>query len=136
MYCAWMSDTWAYFVGSKLGKHKLAPKISPKKSVEGAIGGVFGTALFCVVTYLICDHFYFYLETLNVWMVLFGSIVLAILGMCGDLSASVIKRNFGEKDFGNLFPGHGGVLDRIDSFLVTMPSLYVMIQMGLAIAGK
>jgi len=136
MYCAWMSDTWAYFVGSKLGKHKLAPKISPKKSVEGAIGGVFGTALFCVVTYLICDHFYFYKETLNVWMVLFASVALAILGMCGDLSASVIKRNFGEKDFGNLFPGHGGVLDRIDSFLVTMPSLYVIIQIGLAIAGK
>ena len=56
--------------------------------------------------------------------------------MCGDLSASVIKRNFGEKDFGNLFPGHGGVLDRIDSFLVTMPATYVAVQIGLAIAGK
>ncbi len=136
MYCAWMSDTWAYFVGSKFGKHKLAPRISPKKSVEGAIGGVFGTALFCVVTYFICDYTCFRNETLNVWMVLAGSIILAILGMCGDLSASVIKRNFGEKDFGNLFPGHGGVLDRIDSFLVTMPSLYVMIEIGLAIAGR
>ncbi len=136
MYCAWMSDTWAYFVGRKLGKHKLAPKISPKKTVEGAIGGVFGTTLFCVVTYFICDHFCFYLETLNVWMVLVAAIILAVLGMCGDLSASVIKRNFGEKDFGNLFPGHGGVLDRIDSFLVTMPALYVMIEIGLAISGK
>lgn len=136
MYCAWMSDTWAYFVGSKFGKHKLAPRISPKKSVEGAIGGVFGTALFCVVTYFICDYTCFRNETLNVWMVLACSIILAILGMCGDLSASVIKRNFGEKDFGNLFPGHGGVLDRIDSFLVTMPSLYVMIEIGLAIAGR
>ena len=136
MYCAWMSDTWAYFVGSKLGKHKLAPKISPKKSVEGAIGGVFGTTLFCVVTYFICDYTCFRNDTLNVWMVLLGAIILAILGMCGDLSASVIKRNFGEKDFGNLFPGHGGVLDRIDSFLVTMPALYVMIQIGLAIAGR
>lgn len=136
MYCAWMSDTWAYFVGRKLGKHKLAPKISPKKSVEGAIGGVFGTTLFCVVTYFICDHFFFYLETLNVWMVLVAAIILAVLGMCGDLSASVIKRNFGEKDFGNLFPGHGGVLDRIDSFLVTMPALYVMIEIGLAFANK
>lgn len=136
MYCAWMSDTWAYFVGSKFGKHKLAPKISPKKSVEGAIGGVFGTTLFCVVTYLICDYTCFRNDTLNVWMVLLGAIVLAILGMCGDLSASVIKRNFGEKDFGNLFPGHGGVLDRIDSFLVTMPAMYVMLEIGLAIAGK
>lgn len=136
MYCAWMSDTWAYFVGSKFGKHKLAPRISPKKSVEGAIGGVFGTTLFCVVTYFICDYTCFRNDTLNVWMILFGAIILAVLGMCGDLSASVIKRNFGQKDFGNLFPGHGGVLDRIDSFLVTMPALYVMIEIGLAIAGK
>ncbi len=131
MYCAWMSDTWAYFVGSKFGKHKLAPRISPKKSVEGAIGGVVGTMLFCVVTYLICDRFCFRLDTIKLWMVVVFSIVLAILGMCGDLSASVIKRNFGEKDFGNLFPGHGGVLDRIDSFLVTMPALYVIIEIML-----
>lgn len=136
MYCAWMSDTWAYFVGSRFGKHKLAPKISPKKSVEGAVGGVFGTALFCVVTYFICDYTCFRNDTLNVWMVILGAIILAVLGMCGDLSASVIKRNFGEKDFGNIFPGHGGVLDRIDSFLVTMPAMYVMIEIGLAIAGR
>ncbi len=136
MYCAWMSDTWAYFVGRKLGKHKLAPKISPKKSVEGAIGGVVGTVLFCTVSYLVCAKTCFHLDTLKIWMVIGGSVILSILGMCGDLSASVIKRNFGEKDFGNLFPGHGGVLDRIDSFLVTMPSLYAMIEIGLAIAEK
>ena len=134
MYCAWMSDTWAYFIGSKFGKHKLAPKISPKKSVEGAIGGVFGTVLFSVVSYFICDHFFFRNDTLNVWMILFGSIFVSVLGMCGDLSASVIKRNFGEKDFGNLFPGHGGVLDRIDSFLFTMPATYALIRIGIAIA--
>lgn len=132
MYCAWMSDTWAYFVGSKFGKHKLAPRISPKKSVEGAIGGLVGTVLFCTVTYLVCDRFFFRLDTIKLWMVVVFSLVLAVLGMCGDLSASVIKRNFGEKDFGNLFPGHGGVLDRIDSFLVTMPALYVIIEIMLA----
>lgn len=132
MYCAWMSDTWAYFVGSKLGKHKLAPRISPKKSVEGAIGGVVGTMLFCVASYFVCDRFFFHIDTVKLWMVVVFSIILAILGMCGDLSASVIKRNFGEKDFGNLFPGHGGVLDRIDSFLVTMPALYVIIEIMLA----
>ncbi|MBE6772007.1 MAG: phosphatidate cytidylyltransferase [Ruminococcaceae bacterium] len=136
MYCAWMSDTWAYFIGSRFGKHKLSPKISPKKSVEGAIGGVVGTVLFCVATYLVCDKFYFHLETVKLWMVAAGAVIISILGMCGDLSASVIKRNFGEKDFGNLFPGHGGVLDRIDSFLVTMPSVYVFIQIGLAFANK
>lgn len=136
MYCAWMSDAWAYFIGSKFGKHKLSPKISPKKSVEGAIGGIFGTVLFCVVTYFICDKAYFHLKTVNVWMVLAGAVILAVLGTCGDLSASVIKRNFGEKDFGNLFPGHGGALDRIDSFLFTMPGMYALIRIGLAIAGK
>ena len=136
MYCAWMTDTCAYFVGSRFGKHKLSPKISPKKSVEGAIGGVIGNVFFCVVSYLICDRFCFTLDTLNIWMIIFGAIFLSVLGMCGDLSASVIKRNFGEKDFGNLFPGHGGVLDRIDSFLFTMPGMYVLIEIGLAIAGK
>lgn len=136
MYCAWMSDTWAYFVGSKFGKHKLAPKISPKKSVEGAIGGVFGNTLVSVISFLVCDKFFFYLDTINIWMVIAASVFISILGMIGDLSASVIKRNYGEKDFGNLFPGHGGVLDRIDSFLVTMPATYVIIQVALAIAGK
>ena len=136
MYCAWMCDTWAYFVGSRFGKHKLSPKISPKKSVEGAIGGVVGSIVFCVATYFVCDRFFFVIDTVKWWMVTLGAIVVSILGMCGDLSASVIKRNFGEKDFGNIFPGHGGVLDRIDSFLVTMPVLYVIIQVGLAIAGK
>lgn len=136
MYCAWMSDTCAYFVGSKFGKRKLAPKISPKKSVEGAIGGVVGTVFFCVVTFLICDRFFFVIDTVSLWMVIPAAVIISILGIIGDLSASVIKRNFGEKDFGNLFPGHGGVLDRIDSFLVTMPATYVAVQIALAIAGK
>lgn len=136
MYCAWMCDTWAYFVGSRFGKHKLSPKISPKKSVEGAIGGVVGSIVFCVGTYFVCDRFFFVLDTVKWWMVALGAIVVSVLGMCGDLSASVIKRNFGEKDFGNIFPGHGGVIDRMDSFIVTMPVLYVIIQIGLAIAGK
>ncbi len=136
MFCAWMSDTWAYFVGSRFGKHKLSPKISPKKSVEGAIGGVVGSVVFCVGTFLVCDRYYFVLDTVNVWVVAILSAVIAVLGMCGDLSASVIKRNFGEKDFGNLFPGHGGVLDRIDSFLVTMPCVYAFIKICLASAGR
>ncbi len=136
MFCAWMTDTWAYFVGSRFGKHKLSPKISPKKSVEGAIGGIVGNIIFCVGTYLVCDKFFFTLKTVNIWMVLFGSIILSVIGMCGDLSASVIKRNYGEKDFGTLFPGHGGVLDRIDSYLFTMPAMYALIEIVLAVAGK
>jgi phosphatidate cytidylyltransferase len=136
MFCAWMTDTWAYFAGSRFGKHKLSPKISPKKSVEGAIGGIVGNIIFCVGTYLVCDKFFFTIKTVNIWMVIFGSILLSVIGMCGDLSASVIKRNYGEKDFGTLFPGHGGVLDRIDSYLFTMPAMYALIEIVLAVAGK
>lgn len=136
MFCAWMCDTWAYFIGSRFGKHKLSPKISPKKSVEGAIGGVVGAIVFCGGTYLVCDHFFFHLDTVKLWMVVVATIIVSILGMCGDLSASVIKRNFGEKDFGTLFPGHGGVLDRIDSYLVTMPAVYAILQIGVSFADK
>ena len=135
MYAAWLCDTFAYFFGSKLGKHKLSPKISPKKSVEGAVGGVVGTTVVSVITYVICEIFFFENGTVKVWMVIPAVAFLCVIGMCGDLSASVIKRNFGEKDFGNLFPGHGGVLDRIDSFLFTMPSLYVLLSIAVAIVA-
>ncbi len=132
MYTAWFCDTCAYFVGSKFGKRKMAPKISPKKSVEGAIGGVAGVVILTIITYIICDITCFRNDTLKLWMVIPAVIVLCVIGMCGDLSASVIKRNFGEKDFGTLFPGHGGVLDRIDSFLFAMPATYIMLSIILA----
>ena len=132
MYAAWFCDTCAYFAGRKFGKRKLAPKISPKKTVEGAIGGVAGVVVLSLITYFICDTFYFANDTIKAWMVIPAVILLCIIGMCGDLSASVIKRNFGEKDFGTLFPGHGGVLDRIDSFLFAMPAAYVMLSVILA----
>lgn len=134
MYAAWLCDTFAYFFGRKLGKHKLAPKISPKKSVEGAVAGVIGPVIVSIITYFICDHFFFHLDTVNVLSVIIGMVIMCVMGMLGDLSASVIKRNYGEKDFGNLFPGHGGVLDRIDSFLFTMPTLYVFVEIFLAIS--
>lgn len=134
MYAAWLCDTFAYFIGSRFGKHKLAPKISPKKSVEGAIAGVVGTVIVAIITYFICDYFFFHLDTVNVFSVIIGMVLMCIMGMLGDLSASVIKRNYGEKDFGTLFPGHGGVLDRIDSFLFTMPTLYIFVEIFLAIS--
>lgn len=134
MYCAWLSDTFAYFFGRKLGKHKLSPKISPKKSVEGAVAGVLGTMLISVITYFICSHFYFYKDTIRLWMVIVGTVVLSVISVLGDLSASVIKRNFNEKDFGTLFPGHGGVMDRIDSFIFVMPSMYALVKIMLAFA--
>lgn len=134
MYAAWLCDTFAYFIGSKFGKRKLAPKISPKKSVEGAVAGVIGPVIVAIITYFICDHFFFHINTVNVFSVIIGMILMCIMGMLGDLSASVIKRNYGEKDFGSLFPGHGGVLDRIDSFLFTMPTLYILVEIFLAIS--
>ncbi len=134
MYAAWLSDTFAYFFGRKLGKHKLAPKISPKKSVEGAVAGVIGTTVVAIITYFICNYFFFRIDTVNILHVIIAVPVMCVLGMLGDLSASVIKRNYGAKDFGTLFPGHGGMLDRIDSFLFTAPALYVIVEIILALS--
>lgn len=122
---AWMTDIFAYFVGSKLGKHKLCPKISPKKSVEGAIGGILGAVIVCEILLFVFNKYVFTEPAkLSYIAVLFVSIVLSIAGMFGDLAASTIKRNFGIKDFGNLLPGHGGIMDRFDSLLFIMPVLY------------
>ena len=125
--CAWLTDTFAYFVGSKFGKHKMSPKISPKKSVEGAIGGVVGAAVLNTVLVIIFNQFVFESNPISVWFVIPVSIVLSVISMLGDLSASVIKRNYGAKDFGKIMPGHGGVMDRFDSCLFTLPTLYFII---------
>ncbi len=111
------SDTMAYFVGVTLGKHKLCPTLSPKKSIEGAIGGVLGSLLFCgLFGYYIAPQY-----TVHCF-------VLGILGggfaQCGDLTASAIKRKLQIKDFGALIPGHGGVLDRVDSIIFNAPLVY------------
>lgn len=112
---AWITDTFAYFTGMLLGKHKLIPNVSPKKTVEGSIGG----SLFCVAFFigygLIINHF----TEANLSILLIGcaGLVSAIVSQIGDLSMSVIKRTYGIKDYGKLFPGHGGVLDRFDSIL-------------------
>lgn len=118
------SDTFAYFVGSAIGKHRLAPVVSPKKSIEGSVGGVIGAAL--------CMALYGWFMSTKV-SVLPGFIVAcALIGLVnggvsqiGDLAASAIKREKGIKDYGNLIPGHGGVLDRIDSILYIAPVVYL-----------
>ncbi|MBE6774157.1 MAG: hypothetical protein E7544_08025 [Ruminococcaceae bacterium] len=126
--CAWLTDTFAYFVGSKFGKHKMSPKISPKKSVEGAIGGVVGAAILNTVLVIIFNQFVFESNPVSVWFVIPVSIALSVISMLGDLSASVIKRNYGAKDFGKIMPGHGGVMDRFDSCLFTLPTLYFILS--------
>ena len=135
LFCAWLTDTFAYFSGKFLGKHKLCPKISPKKTVEGAIGGMLGAVLACVILFFVFDKFYFTIHSIAVWEVILLSAVLSIIGMCGDLTASVMKRNFGVKDFGNLFPGHGGVMDRFDSALFVLTVLYAAVTIkGIVLA--
>lgn len=128
--CAWITDTFAFFVGSKFGKHKLAPNISPKKSIEGAIGGVLGCILVNVIIFLVCDHFFFVWDTIKLWHVIVGTAVLSPISMLGDLSASVIKRNYGKKDFGAIMPGHGGIMDRFDSYSFVMPSMWIILTIA------
>jgi len=123
----WMTDTGAFFFGSKFGKHKLAPKISPKKSVEGALGGIFMNVLVNVIIFLICSRFYFVIDSVKIWMVILFSAVFSVVSMLGDLSASVIKRNYGAKDFGKIMPGHGGAMDRFDSYSFVMPLMWIVL---------
>lgn len=121
--CSWINDTCAYCVGVKLGKHKMTPKLSPKKSVEGLIGGIAGAA---VVAGLYGIFFSRYVYELNSGPIIFAVIGAAGAGMAviGDLAASAIKRNNDIKDYGKLIPGHGGVLDRFDSMIFTAPIIY------------
>ena len=129
LFAAWLSDSFAYFSGRFFGKHKLCPKISPKKTVEGAIGGIVGAVVSNVVLFTVFDRCFFTVHTIGYSWVILVSLALAVIGICGDLTASVIKRNFGVKDFGNLFPGHGGVMDRFDSALFVLTMLYAFITL-------
>lgn len=116
--CSWGCDTCAYCVGMLFGKHKMAPVLSPKKSIEGAVGGVVGAALLGVV----------YAAILGKNMAAYAIIcaIGALISMVGDLAASAIKRNQGIKDYGKLIPGHGGILDRFDSVIFTAPMIYFL----------
>ncbi len=117
-------DTGAYFVGVTMGKHKLCPEISPKKTVEGAIGGI----LTSVILSLVFNFAFGMTDKLIPTLIL--TVPLCIVGMCGDLFASTIKRSVGLKDYGNLIPGHGGILDRFDSILMISPIYLILIGLG------
>lgn len=123
---AFVSDTAAYFIGSKFGKTKLCPDISPKKSVEGAIAGIVAVVIaFGIYTLIINTYFNI---NLPIILMLFAGIITSIAGQFGDLSASAIKRYCKVKDFGKLIPGHGGVLDRFDSILFVAPIIYAFLN--------
>ncbi len=120
---SWGCDTLAYCTGMLLGKHKMTPKLSPKKSWEGAIGGVLGAGLLGIAYGAFMASRMDYI--LNpVWSCFVACMVGAVISIIGDLAASAIKRNHGIKDFGHCIPGHGGILDRFDSMLFTAPSIY------------
>ena len=125
MFSAWLTDTFAYFTGSFLGKHKMCPNISPKKTYEGAIGGVIGCVISNVALYAVFENFVFENPVNNYLAVVLMSVALSVISMCGDLTASVVKRNFGIKDFGKLIPGHGGIMDRFDSVLFVAPVFWL-----------
>lgn len=129
---AWVSDTGAYFAGRALGRHKLAPLVSPKKTVEGAIGGILscllGYLLIAAVYPLALSHFFSIEAQVNLPLVALIAPVVSVSGMLGDLTASVIKRQNGVKDYGNIMPGHGGVMDRFDSVLFTVPTVFMLSQ--------
>lgn len=123
---AWGSDTCAYCVGRLIGKHKMAPKLSPKKSIEGGIGGIVGAALIGVIYALIFKNNIVGFKNPVISFAIISAIS-SIISQVGDLAASAIKRNYNIKDYGKLIPGHGGILDRFDSIIFTAPIVYYLV---------
>lgn len=124
---AWGSDTCAYVVGMLIGKHKLPSELSPKKSIEGCIGGIVGASL---IGFIYATVFKTHLAPIENPQVAFAIIGAAssVLSQIGDLAASAIKRNHSIKDYGKLIPGHGGILDRFDSIIFTAPIVFLLLQ--------
>ena len=129
-FCAWFTDGFALFAGMALGRHKLAPKISPNKTVEGAVGGVIGCVGTCIALYYVFKLKFNLSEHITLPFVIVSAVFLAVLSIFGDLAASTIKRHHGVKDFGNLLPGHGGVMDRFDSSIFVFSALYGIISVA------
>ena len=122
---SWGSDTCAYAVGRLFGRHKLAPDLSPKKSIEGSVGGIIGSALIGVIFGLIMSNFTGKSENLIIIFAVIGGLG-SVISQIGDLAASGIKRNYDIKDYGHIIPGHGGILDRYDSIIITAPIVYFL----------
>lgn len=123
--CSWGCDTCAYCVGMLIGKHKMVPSLSPKKTVEGAVGGVLGAVLLTVI-YGFLFREAMGIKEKDVFVMAGISGAGALISIIGDLAASAMKRNYEIKDYGNLIPGHGGILDRFDSVIFTAPIIYFL----------
>jgi len=117
----WANDTFAYLVGVSIGKHKLMERISPKKTIEGFIGGLIGAIITSLIIFNYTDYY-----SVFIWFVL--AILVSVFGTLGDLIQSKFKRNAGVKDSGKLMPGHGGLYDRLDSVIYSSPFIYLFLQ--------
>ncbi|MDE5808533.1 MAG: phosphatidate cytidylyltransferase [Muribaculaceae bacterium] len=124
----WINDTGAFIVGSLIGKHKLFERISPKKSWEGFFGGLIFNIIAAVLFCYCSDSFMGLHSNIAQWLAV--AVIVTVFGTWGDLIESMIKRHLNIKDSGNLIPGHGGILDRIDSFLLAMPAILVFFAIG------
>ena len=121
---AWSTDVFAYLIGIKYGKHKFS-KVSPKKSIEGCIAGIIGAIIFTIIYVLVIKRFTYI--NYPYWAIVVVTFILSIISQIGDFVASSIKRFADVKDYGNLLPGHGGMLDRIDSLIFIAPFLYIIL---------
>lgn len=134
---ALLTDVFAYFVGVKFGKHKMSPHLSPKKSIEGAVGGVVLVTLFQIAALFVfekilhLDGFF-----MPIWFYIITTVFISLTSMVGDLMASLIKRDFGVKDYSNLIPGHGGIMDRFDSVILASPTMYILVTLFGLVAFK
>lgn len=133
LLCALATDTGAQLGGMAFGKHKMSPNISPKKTIEGAACGIITSIVLNAVAFILYNYFAeIKLDTAGVTILMVCCVPISFMGMMGDLSASVLKRNFDVKDFGKIFPGHGGVMDRFDSTLFTLPLTYALALIAFA----
>ncbi len=122
LICIWSCDTFAYFIGAPLGKHKLSPSVSPKKTVEGFVGGILGAVAAAFFSY------YVFFKSTGLNHLLVVSIFVSFIGQIGDLTESLFKRDAKIKDISHIIPGHGGILDRFDSLLFVSPIVYYYLK--------
>jgi len=118
----WINDTFAYLVGKSIGKHKLLKHISPKKTIEGFLGG----AIFVIISGILMQKYFFLEDAISKWIIM--SIIIVVFSTLGDLIESKFKRSAGVKDSGNILPGHGGILDRLDSIIFVAPFLFLFLK--------
>ncbi len=122
---SWATDVFAYLIGMSIGKHRFAPNISPKKTIEGSVGGTLASVIITFIALLIYKNITG--TDYNLPLALGYALICSLVGQIGDLAFSYIKRSYGIKDFGNILPGHGGVLDRLDSLIFLSPFFYMLI---------